>query len=168
VARCDGNTLLDEVEDIVKCNEKWRKKYPHLYDKAESISTAYSHQSYHQFTQKNISVMQELQDEDNLIADYANDRAQSESSDNESDARRKKRCRRNDPYSYLPGSPVPEGPSDMDIRAALHWDNLLGRDTEPASALWSSEETEDVYLRYVDLSEAVDLTQQDSRKLPRQ
>ena len=44
----------------------------------------------------------------------------------------------------------------MEIRAALHWDNLLGRDTEPASALWSSEEMEDVYLRYVDLSEAVD------------
>ena len=57
----------------------------------------------------------------------------------------------------------------MDIRAALHWDNLLGRDTEPASALWSSEEMEDVYLRYVDLSEAVDLTQQPTNeKLPRQ
>ena len=83
------------------------------------------------------------------------------------DARRKKRRRRNDPYSYLPGSPIPEGPSDIEIRAALHWDNLLGRGTEPASALWSAEETEDVYLRYVDLSEAVDLTRQDSRKLPR-
>ena len=116
------------------------------------------------------SVLQKLKDEDNLIADYANDRAQSESSDNESDARRKKRRQRNDPYSYLPGSPVPDRqPSDMDIRAALHWDNLLGRDTEPASALWSSEEMEDVYLRYVDFSEAVDLTQQlTNKKLRRQ
>ena len=46
VARTDGNTLLDEFADTVSCNEKWRKKYPNLYDKAESISTAYSHQSY--------------------------------------------------------------------------------------------------------------------------
>ena len=28
VARADGNTLLDEFEDTVSCNVKWRKKYP--------------------------------------------------------------------------------------------------------------------------------------------
>ena len=111
--------------------------------------------------------MEQLRHEDNLIADFANEQTQSESSDNESDARRKKRRRRSDPYSYLPGSPIPEGPSDIDIRAALHWDNLLGRESEPASALWSAEETEDVYLRYIDLSEAVDLTHQDNGTLLR-
>ena len=121
-----GNTLLDEFEDTVSCNEKWRTKFPNLYDKAESISTAYSHQSYTHNVPGH-KAMEHLRHEDNVIADFANEQAQSESSDNESDARRKKRRRRNDPYSYLPGSPIPEGPSDIDIRAALHWDNLLGR-----------------------------------------
>ena len=83
-----------------------------MYDKAESISTAYSHQSYIHNVAGH-KAMEQLQHEDNLIADFANDHAQSESSDNESDARRKKRRRRNDPYSYLPGSPIPEGPSDI-------------------------------------------------------
>ena len=140
---------------------------PNLYDKAESISTAYSHQSYTHSVPGH-KAMEQLRHEDNLIADFANEQAQSESSDNESDARRKKRRRRNDPYSYLTGLPIREGLSDIDIRAALHWDNLLGRDTEPASALWSAGETEDVYLRYIDLSEAVDLTHQDNGKLVRQ
>ena len=158
----DGNTFLDEFEDTVSCNEKWRKKYPNLYDKAESISTAYSHQSYTHHV-PGPKAEDQLRHEDDLIANFANEQAQSESSDNESDARRKKRRRRRDPYSYLPGSPIPDGPSDVDIRAALHWDNMLGRETEPASALWSAEETEDVFLRYVDLSEPVDLIQPDQR-----
>ena len=160
VARADGNTLLDEFEDTVSCNEKWRTKYPNLYDKAECISTAYPHQSY-THNVPGPKAMERLQHEDDLIANFANEQAQSESSDNESDARRKKRRRRNDPYSYLPGSPIPDGPSDIDIRAALHWDNMLGRETEPASALWSAEETEYVYLRYIDLSQPADVTQPD-------
>ena len=81
VARRDGNTLLDEWEDTVQCNERWRKKYPRIYDKAESLSTACSEQSI----ADDRSLMVVLQEEDNLIANYANDRAPSESSDNSSD-----------------------------------------------------------------------------------
>ena len=115
--------MLDEWEDTVKCNEKWRKKYPRIYDKAESLSTACSEQSI----ADDMSLMVVLQEEDNLIANYANDRAPSGSSDNSSDMRRKRRRKNRDPYDYLPGSPelVPTQPSDQDIRNCLHWDNLM-------------------------------------------
>ena len=49
---------------------------------------------------------------------------------NESDAKRKKRRRNRDPYDYLPGSPAPEGPFDTEIRRALHWDNMLRKESE--------------------------------------
>ena len=65
-----------------------------------------------------------------MIADFYNEHPQSESSDNESDVKRKKRRRNRDPYDYLPGSPVPEGPSDIEIRRALHWDNMLRKESE--------------------------------------
>ena len=73
-----------------------------------------------------MKIMGQMQHEDDLVANFSNEQPQSESSDNESDARRKRR-RNKYPYDYLPGSPIPEGPSDIEIRAALHWDNMLGR-----------------------------------------
>ena len=166
IARTDGNNLLDEFHDTVSCNEKWRKKYPSIYDKAESISTAYSQQSYTHHT-PSMKIMDQLQYEDDLVANFSNEQPQSESSDNESDARRKRR-RKKDPYDYLPGSPIPEGPSDIEIRAALHWDNMLGKESEPAAALWSAEEAEDKILRHVDFSQAVDTSSQENGKLLRQ
>ena len=107
IARTIGNTLLDEFENTVSCNEKWRKNYPTIYDKAESISTAYSQQSYTRHT-PSIKILDQLQYEDDFIANFSNGQPQSESSDNESDARRRNRRRKQDPYDYLPGSPIPE------------------------------------------------------------
>ena len=107
-----------------------------------------------------MNILGQMQHEDDLVANFSNEKPQSESSDNESDARRKVRRRKKDPYDYLPGSPVPEGPSDIEIRAALHWDNMLRKEAEPAAALWNSEEAEDESLRQVDLSEAVDMSSQ--------
>jgi len=167
IARTDGNTLLEQFHDTVSCNEKWRRKYPSIYDKAESISTAYSQQSYTHHT-PSMKIMGQMQHEDDLVANFSNEQPQSESSDNESDARRKVRRRKTDPYDYLPGSPLPEGPSDIEIRAALHWDNMLRKEAEPAAALWNSEEAEDESLRQVDLSEAVDRPSQENGELPRQ
>jgi hypothetical protein len=160
-ARADGNTFLDEFHDTVSCNEKWRKKYPSIYDRAESISTAYSHQSYTYHT-PSWKAKEQLQHEDDLVVNFANEQPQSESSDNESDEKRKRRRIKKDPYSYLPGSPIPEGPSDIEIRAALHWDNMLRKESEPAGALWSSEITEDNILLNIDLSQAVDTSSQTS------
>ena len=83
--------------------------------------------THHAPTWKN---KEELQYEDDLVADFYNEHPQSESSDNESDAKRKKRRRNRDPYDYLPGSPVPQGPSDIEITRALHWDNMLRKESE--------------------------------------
>ena len=92
----NGYTFLDEFHDTVSCNEKWRKKYPSIYDKAESISTAYSQQSYTHHT-PSMKIMGQLQYEDDLVANFSNEQPQSESSDNESDARRKVRRRKKRP-----------------------------------------------------------------------
>ena len=103
-----------------------------------------------------------------MISDFHNEHPVSESSDNESDAKRKRRRRNRDPYNYLPGSPVPDGPSDIEIRRALHWDNMLRKESEPASALWSAEAAEDEILLNLDLSQATTTSPPDNRKLLRQ
>ena len=103
-----------------------------------------------------------------MVADFYNEHPQSENSDNKSDVKRKKRRRNRDPYDYLPGSPVPEGQSDIEIRRALHWDNMLRNESESASALWSAEAAEDEILLNLDLSQATTTSPRDSRKLLRQ